>query len=43
MAVNNIRDKLDGDELDLSMMSLKEVPLKEIVSSYTYLGYHIQF
>ncbi|KAF2367816.1 Leucine-rich repeat [Trinorchestia longiramus] len=32
MAITNIRDKLDEDQLDLSMMSLKEVPLKEIAS-----------
>lgn len=32
MAKNNLRDKLDGNELDLSMMSLTEVPVKEIVS-----------
>lgn len=32
MAKNNLRDKLDGDELDLSMMSLTEVPVKDIVS-----------
>lgn len=30
MAKNSLRDKLDGDELDLSMMSLTEVPVKEI-------------
>lgn len=32
MAKNSLRDKLEGDELDLSMMSLTEVPVKEIVS-----------
>ena len=32
MSKNNLRDKLDGDELDLSMMSLTEIPVKEIVS-----------
>ena len=33
----NLRDKLDGDVLDLSVMNLKEVPLKEIVSSLRLL------
>lgn len=32
MAKNSLRDKLDGDELDLSMLRLTEVPVKEIVS-----------
>lgn len=32
MTKNSLRDKLEGDELDLSMMSLAEVPVKEIVS-----------
>ncbi|XP_042859302.1 leucine-rich repeat-containing protein 59-like [Penaeus japonicus] len=32
MAKNNLRDKLDGDELDLSMMSLTEVPVKDIAA-----------
>lgn len=32
MAKNSLRDKLEGDELDLSMMSIAEVPVKEIVS-----------
>lgn len=32
MAKNSLRDKLEGDELDLSMMSFTEVPVKEIVS-----------
>ncbi|KAG7155044.1 leucine-rich repeat-containing protein 59-like [Homarus americanus] len=32
MAKNNLRDKLDGNELDLSMMSLVEVPVKEIAA-----------
>ncbi len=29
---NNLRDKLDDDTLDLSLMQLEEVPVKEIVS-----------
>lgn len=38
MSATNIRDKLDGNELDLSFMSYKEVPLKEIVSDATIVG-----
>ncbi|KAG0728463.1 Leucine-rich repeat-containing protein 59 [Chionoecetes opilio] len=30
MAKNTLRDKLEGDELDLSMMSIVEIPVKEI-------------
>lgn len=45
MAVGNIKDKLEGNELDLSMMSLKEVPLKEIVSykGYLFTSYFFYF
>ena len=32
MSRSDFKDKLDGDELDLSVMNLSEVPLKEIVS-----------
>lgn len=32
MAKNSLRDKLEGDELDLSMMSIAEVPVKEIAA-----------
>ncbi|XP_063590112.1 leucine-rich repeat-containing protein 59-like [Penaeus indicus] len=32
MAKNNLRDKLEGNELDLSMMSLTEIPVKEIAA-----------
>ncbi|KAK8736201.1 hypothetical protein OTU49_004866 [Cherax quadricarinatus] len=32
MEKNTLRDKLDGNELDLSMMSLTEVPVKEIAA-----------
>lgn len=28
----NLRDKLDGNELDLSLNDLNEVPVKELVS-----------
>lgn len=28
----NLRDKLDGNELDLSLSDLNEVPVKELVS-----------
>ena len=30
---NNLRDKLDENQLDLSLMQLTEVPVKEIVSN----------
>lgn len=29
---NNLRDKLDDNQLDLSLMQLTEVPVQEIVS-----------
>lgn len=29
----NLRDKLDGNELDLSLSDLNEVPVKELVST----------
>ena len=29
----NLRDKLDGHELDLSLSDLNEVPVKELVST----------
>lgn len=29
----NLREKLDGNELDLSLSDLNEVPVKELVSS----------
>lgn len=29
----NLRDKLDGNELDLSLGDLNEVPVKELVSA----------
>lgn len=31
----NLRDKLDGNELDLSLSDLNEVPVKELVSTVT--------
>lgn len=33
MAKENLKDKLDGNELDLSLSSLEAVPVKEIVSN----------
>ena len=30
---NNLRDKLEDNELDLSLMQLTEVPVQEIVST----------
>jgi len=34
--VENIKDKIDGNELDLSLSNLTEVPVKELVSSLTF-------
>ena len=35
---NNLRDKLEENQLDLSLMQFTEVPVKEIVSAiYIYL------
>lgn len=32
--VENIKDKIDGNELDLSLSNLTEVPVKELVSNF---------
>ena len=34
---NNLKDKLEENQLDLSLMSLTEVPVTEIVSDYFLL------
>lgn len=36
----NLRDKLDGNELDLSLSDLNEVPVKELVSAVAGPGVH---
>ena len=33
---NNLRDKLEDNQLDLSLMQLTEVPVKEIVSNHIF-------
>lgn len=33
--VENIKDKIDGNELDLSLSNLTEVPVKELVSVWS--------
>ncbi len=41
--VENIKDKIDGNELDLSLSDLTEVPVKELVSvasDYSLYNYH---
>lgn len=30
----NIRDKIDGNEVDLSLCNLTDVPVRELVSEY---------
>lgn len=42
--VENIKDKIDGNELDLSLSNLTEVPVKELVSvasDYSLYNYHV--
>ena len=34
---NNLRDKLEENQLDLSLMQFTEVPVKEIVSAILHL------
>ena len=35
MPKSNLKDKLDGDQLDLSLSDLSSVPVKDIVSART--------
>ena len=40
----SVRDKLDGNEIDLSLLELSEVPVKELVTtSLTLLSHHSLF
>ncbi len=42
--VENIKDKIDGNELDLSLSNRTEVPVKELVSvtsDYSLYNYHV--
>ena len=38
----SLRDKLDEDVLDLSLMQMSEVPVTEIVSTVIILGYFLK-
>ena len=38
----SLRDKLDEDVLDLSLMQMSEVPVTEIVSTVKILGYFLK-
>ena len=42
---NSLRDKLEDNQLDLSLSQLTEVPVQEIVSPYFFLlrGFSHQF
>lgn len=41
--VENIKDKIDGNEVDLSLSDLTEVPVKELVSVARFLQFSISF
>lgn len=41
--VENLRDKIDGNEVDLSLSNLTEVPVKELVSLALFLKFIMLF